>query len=68
MFGLGTTELLVILVLVLVLFGAAKIPQLGRGLGEGIRNFKAGLKDGETTSSSDDHRLPTDAKESERRS
>ena len=41
MFGLGTTELLVILVLVLVLFGAAKIPQLGRGLGEGIGGERA---------------------------
>lgn len=49
MFGLGTTELIVILVLVLVLFGASKIPQLGRGLGEGIRNFKSGLKGGEGT-------------------
>ena len=47
MFGLGTTELLVILALVLILFGAGKIPQLGRGLGEGIRNFKKGLKEGD---------------------
>ncbi len=44
MFGLGATELLIILALVLVLFGAGKLPQLGRGLGEGIRNFKSGLK------------------------
>lgn len=46
MFGLGATELLIILALVLVLFGAGKLPQLGRGLGEGIRNFKRGLKGG----------------------
>jgi sec-independent protein translocase protein TatA len=52
-FGLGTSELIVILLLVLVLFGAGKIPQLGRGLGEGIRNFKRGLKgDGEDDGSS----------------
>lgn len=44
MFGLGATELLIILALVLVLFGAGKLPQLGRGLGEGIANFKKGLK------------------------
>jgi sec-independent protein translocase protein TatA len=57
MFGLGATELLVILAIVLVLFGAAKLPQLGRGLGEGIRNFKNGLK-GSDDAPSDDHRLP----------
>ncbi len=37
-------ELLVILLIVLVIFGASKLPQLGRGLGEGIRNFRRGLK------------------------
>jgi sec-independent protein translocase protein TatA len=58
MFGLGATELLVILAIVLVLFGAAKLPQLGRGLGEGIRNFKNGLKGGDEAGPSDDHRLP----------
>jgi len=41
---LGLGELLVILLILVVLFGAAKIPQLGRGLGEGIRNFKKGLR------------------------
>jgi sec-independent protein translocase protein TatA len=47
MFGLGTQELVVILVIVIVIFGANKIPQLGKGLGEGIRNFKASLKEGQ---------------------
>jgi sec-independent protein translocase protein TatA len=41
---LGFGELLFILLIVVVLFGSSKIPQLGRGLGEGIRNFKKGLK------------------------
>jgi len=42
---IGLPELLIILLILVVLFGAAKIPQLGRGLGEGIRNFKKGLRD-----------------------
>lgn len=44
MFGLGHTELLIILAICVLLFGASRIPQLGRGLGSGIRNFKDGLK------------------------
>ncbi len=45
-FGLGVPELLLIAALVVLLFGASKIPQLGRGIGEGIANFKRGLKEG----------------------
>lgn len=40
MFGLGTTELIVILVIILVLFGAGKLPEIGSGLGRAIKNFK----------------------------
>jgi sec-independent protein translocase protein TatA len=40
MFGLGTTELIVILVLVLVIFGAGKLPEIGGALGKGIRSFR----------------------------
>jgi sec-independent protein translocase protein TatA len=42
--NIGTTELIIILIVVIVIFGGSKIPQLGKGLGEGIRNFKASLK------------------------
>ena len=43
MFGIGTTELLVVLGIVVVLFGARRLPELGSGVGKAIKNFKAGL-------------------------
>ena len=47
MFGIGMPELIVILVIILIIFGAGKLPQIGEGLGRGIRNFKKGIKDKE---------------------
>ena len=44
LFGLGGPEVAAILVLALVLFGGKKVGELGKGLGEGIRNFKTALK------------------------
>jgi len=41
--NLGFSELIVIFLIVVVLFGASRLPQLGRGLGEGISNFRRGL-------------------------
>ena len=43
MFGLGTTEMMIILVLVLIVFGAGKLPQVAGSLGKGVRNFKDGM-------------------------
>jgi len=45
MFGLGTQELLVILVIAFFIFGGKKLPEIGAGLGKGLRSFKSGLKD-----------------------
>ena len=45
--SLGFQELLLIFLIVLVIFGSTKLPALGRGLGEGIRNFKKGIKNDE---------------------
>ena len=47
MFGLGAQELVVILLIALVLFGGAKIPELGRSLGQAIREFKKGTDEPE---------------------
>jgi sec-independent protein translocase protein TatA len=43
MFGLGTTEMVIILVLVMIIFGAGKLPQVAGSLGKGLRNFKDGM-------------------------
>ncbi|HZL72782.1 MAG TPA: twin-arginine translocase TatA/TatE family subunit [Planctomycetota bacterium] len=44
--GLGLPELIIILVIVLLLFGSTKIPQIMRGMGQGIGEFKKGIKEG----------------------
>ena len=43
MFGIGTTELFIILAIVVVLFGARRLPELGSGVGKAIKNFKSGI-------------------------
>lgn len=45
MFGLGTTEIILVVVMIIVVFGASRLPQIGKSMGEGIKNFKKSVKD-----------------------
>lgn len=47
MFGLGHWELLIILIIVMIIFGAGKLPEIGAGIGKGIRNFKKATSEAE---------------------
>ena len=47
---LGLPEILVVLVIALLIFGPGRLAELGKGLGEGIKNFKSSVKDGEQAS------------------
>ena len=62
-FGLGPTELIVILIILLVLFGGAKLPGLAKGLGQSIKEFKNSSKD--DPEPAPEAAKPTDAKKSE---
>lgn len=55
MFGLGTTELIVILIIVMVVFGASRLPALGKGLGEGMRGFRDALRGDDKKNKPDDN-------------
>lgn len=47
--SLGVPELIIVFLIIIVLFGASRLPQIGRGIGEGIRNFKKGMKGADET-------------------
>lgn len=61
-FGLGGWEILIIALVVLLIFGGQKIPELMKGLGKGVRNFKEGIKEDD----SDAGRQITDKKEEDK--
>ena len=47
MFGIGMPELIIILVIILIIFGAGKLPEIGGGMGKAIRNFRSATKESE---------------------
>ena len=47
MFGIGMPELIIILVIILIIFGAGKLPEIGAGMGKAIRNFRGATTDAE---------------------
>lgn len=49
----GMTEMIIILVIILIIFGAGKLPEIGSGLGRAIKNFKKGVSDSGSTSDDD---------------
>ncbi len=44
--GLGIPELVIILIIIIMIFGANRLPEIGRGIGKGIRNFKESTREG----------------------
>ena len=66
MFGLGPTELIIILAIVVLLFGARRLPEIGSGVGKAIKNFKAGVSRDEIDVTPEKDAVPSDSSDGER--
>ncbi len=63
MFGIGTQELVFIVLIILLLFGGKKIPEMMKGLGKGVRSFKDGMNGVDDEPGGKDREKETDGKE-----
>ncbi len=61
MFGIGITELIIILVIILVIFGAKKLPEIGSGVGQAIKNFKKATNEPDEIDVTPGKETPADA-------
>ncbi len=68
MFGIGMTELIVVLVIILIIFGANKLPEIGSGMGRAIKNFKKATTEPEEIEVSAKQKEPTESKETTKES
>jgi len=62
MFGIGMPELIIILVIVLIIFGAGKLPEIGGAIGKGIKNFKKSVREQDETDATADSKKIDDKK------
>lgn len=62
MFGIGVTELIIILVIILIVFGVGKLPEIGGGMGKAIRNFKDASRGADATDKKEPEKLEDEKK------
>ncbi|MFO7986859.1 MAG: twin-arginine translocase TatA/TatE family subunit [Desulfatiglandaceae bacterium] len=65
MFGIGMPELIIILIIILVIFGAGKLPEIGSGIGKGIKNFKKATHEAKEEIPSPDEKEEKDKEDNE---